>query len=63
MKKYERKLKLYANNTPETITLKNSLLERKLNVKHIITGSSKPILAEGECYTFGTENIRMVYRV
>lgn len=60
-KKSKRTIELIANNTGEAIELKNRLTKESLDVTHIYTGSSVPILKDNEHYTVGTGNIRMNY--
>lgn len=60
----KRSVKFYANNSNEANEMKESLLERGLNVNHVFTGSSVPILIEETGYTLsGAGNIRMMYKL
>jgi hypothetical protein len=63
MKNLIRKVEFIANNTNEAIELKDKLIEQGLDVTHIYTGSSIPILLDkdNKNYTVGAGNIRMNY--
>ncbi|MEK6833485.1 MAG: hypothetical protein AABY32_05550 [Nanoarchaeota archaeon] len=61
MGKSKRTIEFIANNTNEALALKKSLLEEGLDVNHIYTGSSVPILIDEGNYTSGAGNIRLMY--
>ena len=57
----KRTVELLANDSVEAIELKDSLLEKGLNVNHVYSGSSIPILIENSNYFVGAGNIRFQY--
>jgi hypothetical protein len=63
MGKQKRSVEFIANNTPAAIELKDALVKRGLDVNHIYTGSSVPILIDNENYTIGSGNIRINYLI
>jgi len=63
MSKEKRKAIYWANNTKMAIEIKESLLEKGLEVKHILSGSDVPVLKEGDNYTSGAGNIISIYEL
>lgn len=61
MTNLNRKVEFIANNTSEAIELKNRLVKEGLDVKHIYTGSSLPVLIDHGNYTVGAGHIRLNY--
>ncbi len=61
MGKSKRTIELIANDNKEVIELKELLLVNGLNVNHIYSGSSKPVLIENGNYFVGVGNIRFQY--
>jgi hypothetical protein len=63
MEKKKREVEYWANNSPLAIEIKESLLERGLEVKHIFTGSTVPVLKDGKNYLSGVGNILFYYQL
>jgi hypothetical protein len=63
MEKEKREVEYWANNSPLAIEIRESLLERGLKVNHIFTGSTLPILKDGNNYTIGVGNILTSYQL
>jgi len=55
--KGKNKIEYWANNSKIINKIKKSLLEKGLEVDHIITASTIPVLKFGEYYLVGVENI------
>lgn len=61
MAKPKRNIELLANNSEGAIELKERLSKNGLEVTHIYTGSSVPILMENGNYIVGAGKIRINY--
>ena len=55
--KGKNKIEYWANNSKIINKIKKSLLEKGLEVDHIITASTIPVLKFGEYYLVGVGNI------
>lgn len=54
----ENEVTYWANNSKEAIEIKESLLEKGVKVRHILTASTIPVLEYKEYYEVGACNIK-----
>ena len=59
----EKILEYWSNGTPKSERIKESLLEKGLNIKHILTGDNTPTLINGSYITRGLGNIIFLYQL